>query len=108
MRMCDIVDVANETNLPVAILSLDQEKAFDRVHWNILLATLSKMGFGPSLFLGLGFCILKFEALCLLMDTSLISFPRLGESVRAVLFHPYSMSSRWRFWLLTFVVTQTL
>ena len=44
----DIVDVANETNLPVAILSLDQEKAFDRVDWNFLLATLFKIGFSPS------------------------------------------------------------
>jgi len=44
----DVVDVVNKTNLPVAILSLDQEKAFDRVDWNFLFATLSKMGFGPS------------------------------------------------------------
>jgi len=44
----DVVDYATSSKVPVAILSLDQEKAFDRVDWNFLHATLSKMGFGSS------------------------------------------------------------
>ena len=44
----DVVDFASETGRPVAILSLDQEKAFDRVDWVFLFKTLTHMGFGPS------------------------------------------------------------
>ena len=44
----DISIVAKELNLPAAILSLDQEKAFDRVDWGFLLSILRHIGLGES------------------------------------------------------------
>ena len=35
-------------NAHAAVLSLDQEKTFDRVDWSFLHATMAKTGFGPS------------------------------------------------------------
>jgi len=46
--LLDVVHCANDADLPLAILSLDQEKAFDRVDWPFLQSTLFRMGFGPS------------------------------------------------------------
>ena len=48
----DVVELANKYNLPVALLSLDQEKAFDRVDWPFLFATLAKISPGDSFIRG--------------------------------------------------------
>lgn len=46
--MQDIVSDINRRGLGGAILSLDQEKAFDRVDWSFLLRVLLAMNFGSS------------------------------------------------------------
>lgn len=45
----DIISYANKNNLEASIISLDQEKAFDRVDWNFLFQTLKKFGYGENL-----------------------------------------------------------
>ena len=42
------MEYCNSKNLPLAIISLDQEKAFDRVNWNFLDRVLQRMNFGPE------------------------------------------------------------
>ena len=48
MLMRDLIEYAVRADIPLAILSLDQEKAFDRVDWSFLQRILIKFGFGDS------------------------------------------------------------
>ena len=44
----DLIQIANEKNLPAALISLDQLKAFDRVNWDFLFQTTSAFNFHPT------------------------------------------------------------
>lgn len=44
----DVLDMIDKTNETGILVTLDQEKAFDRVDHEFLMRTLSKFGFGPS------------------------------------------------------------
>ena len=44
----DVLDMIDKTNETGILVTLDQEKAFDRVDHEFLMRTLYKFGFGPD------------------------------------------------------------
>lgn len=48
-RLLNLINVTQEHKLPALIISLDAEKAFDRVEWKFLFATLKKFNLGSKL-----------------------------------------------------------
>ncbi|KAJ8405607.1 hypothetical protein AAFF_G00315870 [Aldrovandia affinis] len=45
--LTDVLDCVKEHKLPLALVSIDQEKAFDRVQHGFLFGVLGRMGFRP-------------------------------------------------------------
>ena len=48
-RLLNIIHCAKSMENPVIAISLDAEKAFDRVEWHFLFAVLKKMNFSPNI-----------------------------------------------------------
>ena len=95
----DVATFASETDTLLALLSLDQEKAFDHIDldWGFLLAVLCRMGFGPSFVNWVKLLHTDFIVPSLLMVILLIvSFLR-EECCRVAHFLLYSTSSPWSF-----------
>ena len=77
----DAAHYATSCNAQVAVLSLDQEKAFDRVDWSFLHATLFKMGFGPS-FVGWFDLLYSLPQSAVKFNGHITSFFNLSQGVR--------------------------
>ena len=89
----DVVELANEYNLPVALLSLDQERAFDTVDWPFLFATLAKMGFGDN--------FIRWVRLLYTDVRSSVLVNGHTSRLLSSLVSPLCMFSQWKCWLLT-------
>uniref|UniRef100_A0A671WYB0 Reverse transcriptase domain-containing protein n=1 Tax=Sparus aurata TaxID=8175 RepID=A0A671WYB0_SPAAU len=46
--LLNVIYSKETTSIPEVVISIDAEKAFDRVEWNYLFAVLAKFGFGES------------------------------------------------------------
>ncbi len=71
--MRDLIDYAQYNNSNVGILSLDQEKAFDRVDHQFLFKTLQSFGFGKNICLMIQ--LLYNDATCMIGMAGGLSFP---------------------------------
>ena len=71
--MRDLLDVCKLYSIDVGIISLDQEKAFDRVDHGFLFSTLRAFGFGEGFVALLG--LLDKEAFCLVKVGGGLSCP---------------------------------
>lgn len=58
VRTLLLVKEIKKSRFPGLLLSIDTEKAFDRVDWGFMRKTLEVMGIGPNMTIGLKHCII--------------------------------------------------
>ena len=63
--LLDVACYADQNNIGGAIVSLDQEKAFDRVEISFMMQVLERIGFGPSFQHWIGLLYTDVTPLCL-------------------------------------------
>ena len=101
----DVADYASSSGASVAILSRDQEKAFNRVDWSFMRSTLCTMGFGPSFISWVDLFYHRFRVRSMLTDICRLSLAFLAVCSRVVPCRLCSMSWSPRCWRSTFAVT---
>lgn len=77
---------ASSSYVPVAILSLDQKKAFDRVEWRFKRASLSKRVLAPLSFAGLILFYIEVQSDVIVNNYLSGFFFFISEFVRVVLY----------------------
>ncbi|PFX27102.1 Transposon TX1 uncharacterized 149 kDa protein [Stylophora pistillata] len=77
----DVVTHAESSGTPIAVLSLDQEKTFDRVDWGFMRSTFLAMGFGPSFISWVDLFYNRFQS-AVNVNGYLTSFFNLSRGVR--------------------------
>jgi len=74
-RLLDVPYTPSHDQIPECIVSIDAEKAFDRVEWNYLFSVLDKYGFGPMFAVRIK---LLYAAPAAMVQTDGITFNLLG------------------------------
>ena len=80
-----VFDYSDMKDFPLAIIKIDQEKAFDRVSWSFLLKVLVRMNFGLN-FINMSKTLYT-NVSCKVLNNGHLSKPVLLK--RCVLFHPF-------------------
>ena len=96
--MRDLIEYADRADIPLAILSLDQEKAFDRVDWSFLQRILVTFGYGDSFRQWISLFYTNVGSAVVINGWTSSFFSLLVVFAKAALFHPCCMCFASKCW----------